>query len=197
MQVIKAEVRDAILDSARKEFAQKGYSASSVRTIAANARTSAGNLYKYYAGKEELFLALVLPVTDECIGMVGRTFDIGGAGLETTPAYMADYVFRNRDIFSILMSGPSEHYSAFLSRFEECVSVKLREYAAAAAPGTVGRIKNPAFFDAVAAGYVGGLRPIIENSSDLETTRAYIAELMKFMFEGFLQRLPAAEPAER
>lgn len=191
MQVIKSEVRDAILESAKKEFAGKGFSASSVRTIAANARTSAGNLYKYYSGKEELFLALVLPVTDECIGMVAENFDTANGKLQLMAAHMANYVSRNREIFRILTAGPPEHYSAFLNRFSECISGRLRECILRDAPELVEKIRNPAFFDAVAAAFVGGLRPIIENFTDGDTMTAYISELMKFLFDDFIERLSA------
>ena len=194
MQVIKKEIRDAILESAKTEFARRGFSDASIRAIAAGARTSVGNLYKYYAGKEELFLALVLPVTDECIGMVSRTFDIANENLDDDAAYMADYVSRNREIFRILTSGPPEHYTAFLNRFVGCVSVKLRDFACREAPEAVAGIRNPAFFDAVAAGYVGGLRPIMEDFTDVKTTKTYIVELMNFMFGDFVRRLPAGGP---
>lgn len=190
MQVIKPEVRQSILESAKNEFSQKGFSASSIRTIAANAKTSAGNLYKYYSGKEELFLALVLPVTDECLDMVSSSFDIANGSLQAVSEHMADYVSRNWEIFKILTYGPTEHYAAFLNRFVECLSGKLRQCTLRDAPQAVGKIQNPAFFDAVAAGYVGGLRPIMEDFSDVRTTSAYIFELMKFLFDDFIERLP-------
>lgn len=183
-------MRQAILDSAKKEFSRLGFSSASIRTIAANARTSAGNLYKYYSGKEELFLALVLPVTDECIDMVSATFDISNDSLPAISRGMAEYVMKNRDIFRILTYGPTEHYAAFLGRFVECVSSKIRVCALRDAPEKVAAIRNPSFFDAVAAGYVGGLRPILENSTDVETTSRYLFELMSFLFTDFIERLP-------
>ncbi|MGI6669242.1 MAG: TetR/AcrR family transcriptional regulator [Acetivibrionales bacterium] len=189
MQVTKLKVRENILASAEKEFSEKGFQAASIRSIACNAGTSAGNLYKYYKGKEALFLAVVLPVVDECIGMVDRTFDFSEDGLVRSVALMADYVSAHRRVFRALTLGPSEHYSAFLLRFTSCISRKLSEYALSAVPDAVCRISNPAFFDAVASGYVGGLRRIMEQFSDKDAAEAYLRELTEFLFRGFIGRL--------
>ncbi|MGI6622212.1 MAG: TetR/AcrR family transcriptional regulator [Acetivibrionales bacterium] len=189
MQVIKPKIRESILASAEKEFSEKGFSAASVRSIACNAGTSAGNLYKYYKNKEALFLAVVLPVVDECIGMVDRAFDFSEAGLVHSVALMADYVSAHERVFKALTSGPTGHYSAFLLRFTSCISRKLREYALSAVPDAVSRISNPAFFDVVASCYVGGLRRIMEQFSDRNAAEAYLCELTEFLFRGFLGRL--------
>lgn len=189
MQVTKLQIRESILDSAEKEFSEKGFSAASVRSIACGAGTSAGNLYKYYKSKEALFLAVVLPVVDECIGMVDRAFDFSETGLVHSVALMADYVSAHGRVFKALTLGPSEHYSAFLLRFTSCISRKLREYALSAVPGAVSRISNPTFFDAVASGYVGGLRRIMEQFSDRDAAEAYLRELTEFLFRGFIGRL--------
>ncbi|MFX3636984.1 MAG: TetR/AcrR family transcriptional regulator [Candidatus Pristimantibacillus sp.] len=62
VQVLKDELRQAILRHAQDEFMEYGYSAASIKRIADKAGMSAGNLYRYYAGKEALFDAVVEPV---------------------------------------------------------------------------------------------------------------------------------------
>lgn len=54
MQTKKDELKESIYNIARKEFLMKGYTASSMRTIARKANTSIGNIYHYYPSKEAL-----------------------------------------------------------------------------------------------------------------------------------------------
>lgn len=62
MQVLKEDVKAAILAAACQEFLEKGYNLASMRGIAKQANISAGNLYRYYPNKEELFYAITTPV---------------------------------------------------------------------------------------------------------------------------------------
>ena len=48
-----------ILESAKKEFWDKGFENASLKEICDNAHVTTGALYKRYSGKEELFSAVV------------------------------------------------------------------------------------------------------------------------------------------
>lgn len=61
MQYAKDEIRQRILDSARKEFLDKGFEKASIRTISAKAETSKSNLYNYFRDKEDLFISVLEP----------------------------------------------------------------------------------------------------------------------------------------
>ena len=52
---------EAIIAAATKEFTEYGFKDASLRRIAAAAEMSASGLYKHFAGKEEMFSALVEP----------------------------------------------------------------------------------------------------------------------------------------
>ena len=54
MQTLKDDVRERIIDSAKKEFLEKGIDRSSMRDIAAGSNMTVGNLYRYFKNKEEL-----------------------------------------------------------------------------------------------------------------------------------------------
>ncbi|WP_063756441.1 TetR/AcrR family transcriptional regulator [Streptomyces sp. NRRL S-1824] len=49
----------AIIEAARKEFAEQGYGATSIRDIAQRAGVSLSALYYYYKGKQELLVAIL------------------------------------------------------------------------------------------------------------------------------------------
>ncbi|GFP76009.1 TetR/AcrR family transcriptional regulator [Clostridium fungisolvens] len=59
MQYQKDEIRKSIINQAIKEFNTKGYKAASIRSIAKNSGTSVGNIYKYFASKEDLYESLI------------------------------------------------------------------------------------------------------------------------------------------
>jgi AcrR family transcriptional regulator len=56
----KAEVRESFVMAAASLFAEVGYETATMAAIAERASSSIGNLYKYFAGKEDIFAA-VLP----------------------------------------------------------------------------------------------------------------------------------------
>jgi AcrR family transcriptional regulator len=55
----KARTRELLLDAAARTFARKGFAGASVEEIAEEAGFTVGALYSNFAGKEELFLALM------------------------------------------------------------------------------------------------------------------------------------------
>jgi AcrR family transcriptional regulator len=56
---IPEKKQQKILDSAITEFAANGYSAANINQIARKAGISIGSMYKYFASKEDLYLAVV------------------------------------------------------------------------------------------------------------------------------------------
>ncbi len=59
MQVLKKQVRAEFVAAASGLFAEVGYEATTMGAIAERARSSVGNLYKYFSSKEALFEVVV------------------------------------------------------------------------------------------------------------------------------------------
>ncbi|HEY1773207.1 MAG TPA: TetR/AcrR family transcriptional regulator [Gammaproteobacteria bacterium] len=57
--------RDAILEAARKVFMEVGFGATSMDTIAAEAKVSKQTVYNHFGSKEELFAAMVRYFVDQ------------------------------------------------------------------------------------------------------------------------------------
>jgi AcrR family transcriptional regulator len=55
MQVQKKEMKQELLEAAKKEFLLRGFKAASMRTIARKANTTIGNIYNYFSSKEAIF----------------------------------------------------------------------------------------------------------------------------------------------
>lgn len=64
-QVLKANVRENILNSSLMEFYKTGYDKAKIRDIAIKSNVSPGNIYRYFKNKEALFQAIVSPVVDK------------------------------------------------------------------------------------------------------------------------------------
>lgn len=62
MQYAKDEIKQRIIDEARREFLEKGFEKASIRTITTKAKTSKSNLYNYFRDKDHLFYSVVEPV---------------------------------------------------------------------------------------------------------------------------------------
>lgn len=59
MQMKKDEIRSDIITAAEKEFLQRGFKNSSMRTIATKSHTTLGNLYNYFENKEAILDAVI------------------------------------------------------------------------------------------------------------------------------------------
>lgn len=60
-QYKKEEVRKAILAAATRLFTQRGYDNTLIKDIAREAKISVGNIYRYFANKQEILYSLVTP----------------------------------------------------------------------------------------------------------------------------------------
>ncbi len=91
-QVLKEEVREKIITAAKKEFFNKGYREASMRSIARKSKMTVGNLYRYFASKEELIIQVVSPpmllldrllkkITADKLTFYSESIDLSGENL--------------------------------------------------------------------------------------------------------------------
>lgn len=81
----KDEIRRAILAAAVSELAEHGHARTTLAGVASRAGTSVGNLYRYFASKDELYAAAIPDTLAQQIarGVVERIDSFGAArGLE-------------------------------------------------------------------------------------------------------------------
>ena len=70
MQKKKDNIYNSVLDSARKEFFEKGFSGTNMRTIAKKAGVGLGNIYNYFSSKDEIFQEVLKPVMNILNGIM-------------------------------------------------------------------------------------------------------------------------------
>ena len=71
------ETRGLVLQSAQREFLDKGYEKASLRSIAQNAGVTTGALYVRFPNKSALFAALVEPLSAHLLGLFRTGNDQG------------------------------------------------------------------------------------------------------------------------
>ena len=115
-QVKKPEVREAILLSAQRLFAEHGYLATTMATIARESGVVAGNLYRYYCSKFELFFAVLRPWIDLQID-----------GLEARLATIPEAETRFRTILGFLWIELPRAENRFLRNLAEAAASRRPE----------------------------------------------------------------------
>lgn len=111
-----AETKKRLLESAKKEFLEKGFNGASLRTIAANAGVTTGAMYRHFKDKDAFFCALVDDVIDYVMHMVAlantdnhQLFDSmsikNHMTFETESAKsLINYMYDNFDAFTLLLT---------------------------------------------------------------------------------------------
>ena len=121
----KALHHESIIEAATAEFLEYGFTDASMRRIASAAGMSASGLYKHFAGKEEMFAALVEPASQGLMELFRREADdqrraVGNGDLsqwETgRDAKMAmTYIYDHLDAFRLLVcKSQGTKYEGFL-----------------------------------------------------------------------------------
>lgn len=76
---IDPQMRAAILEAARAEFAEHGYESSSYNRIIANSRLSKSSFYYYFHGKEDLYVTVVKDAIARFAEAVGEPREVNTA----------------------------------------------------------------------------------------------------------------------
>ncbi len=94
MQIKKKDIKDTILNVARKSFLEYGYRKTSMRLIAKNANVTLSNIYNYFKNKDEILEVILQPVLRDMEQMLARHNDPNYA---TTQWFEADDISEVED----------------------------------------------------------------------------------------------------
>ena len=110
------ETKQKLLESAKKEFLEKGFMNASLRTIAANAGVTTGAMYRHFKDKDAFFCALV----DDAIDMATKAVMMSDVSnhleldnIATKEHFekeneqtneLINYIFDNFDAFTLLLT---------------------------------------------------------------------------------------------
>ena len=127
MQIKKDEIENAIITAAKKEFIEKGYKDTSLRSISKISGVSLSNIYNYFSSKDKLFQRILQPVLIE----ITRTKAFLKNHSEDEKTYsmefhleilepVIEFIDRNRDLLKLLMMNSyGSSYENFFDDFTE------------------------------------------------------------------------------
>ncbi len=182
MQYLKKEIKDRILASAVDEFKEHGFANASIRNIANNAEISLGNIYRYFANKEALYLAVINPFMESVKQSVEQDFVFKDKSMKEMSIIFVRFLMQYSDELLIIRKGNSVHYDKFVSYIAEVISNKIREMMEESFPEIDEKIKNPEFYNAIAEGFLNSLFKILRNEDSPEVQERNARELITFYF---------------
>lgn len=177
MQVLKSETRERVMAAAEAIFAESGFRGATMAAIAERAGISTGNVYRYFASKEELFETLfpesfadeLMRLLRKRVGSLTRTADLLELDAEArgdAEALLRFWVEHRRKVVVLLDRAEGSARADVRGRFVEALvrptSDSLRERAGGRRLAKVERLLLRQLFDNT----VRTLVAILDESSD-------------------------------
>lgn len=109
------ETRDKLIDSARKEFLEKGYNKASLRKICGDAGVTTGALYFFFQDKDALFGAIVDEPYNELIALLeshfeedemilDQPYEVEEGDHDEFVEELVHHLYKNYDVFHMLLT---------------------------------------------------------------------------------------------
>jgi AcrR family transcriptional regulator len=163
-----------ILDSARDEFGERGFSDSSIVGITQRAGVALGTFYTYFASKEALFHALVRDMSEQVRESVGpamaKATDALDGERRALEAFLR-FAHDHRDIYRIIDEAEFVEPSAYREHYETTATRIAARLAAARDKGEISSGFSDVDLDVLAWGMMGanvflGLRFAVWDDAD-------------------------------
>ena len=193
-------VSERIIEAAKREFLENGYTDASLRTIATAADTSTNSIYVRFGDKEGLFSAIVEPVLNE---MIERFIKIQEdfhqmkqeTQIEIMPKYadggtaeLVDYMYEHLDEFRLLLD--ASYGTRFHNFVDELVRIEV-EYTykymeIAGYPIKCGNAMTEKLLHIVTTSRFESIFEVIRHGMSREEAVEYIDLLSGYHRQGFL-----------
>lgn len=192
-------VYERILECAKKEFLDKGYTDASLRTIAANANTSTNSIYVRFHDKEGLFSAIVEPSVNKMMEMFLHVqenfhnfdketqFREMGEYSSNEMLKILDYMYDHFDAFRLLLD--SSYGTRFHNFVDELVRIEV-EYTykymeVVGYPTEFQDMITKNLLHIVTTSYFNGVFEVIRHDMSREEAKNYVLMLGKYHRAGF------------
>lgn len=192
------ETKKKLLESAKKEFLEKGFTGASLRTIAANAGVTTGAMYRHFKDKNAFFCALV----DDAITVTKQVIMLADPKNheKLTPAQMQEhmefekkstddflnYMYENFDAFTLLFrksaGSTHEHFQEDICDLytKNCEKTFAWMYEQKIATKQV----SPMTIHFMASTIINAFCDIILHNMTQKEAKEYISDIMEFTSYG-------------
>jgi len=208
-QVLKANVRQRILDAGRKEFLEHGFQGANMRAIAREAGCALSNMYNYYENKDALFCAIATPCLESFFQSIEKarqrlpqqgeyllSFEDRRAHFMTAIEFLESH--REDLILLVLKSeGSTAHQwqDAAITAYES-VWFNYIEFLRRNRPHEYGQAISEFFVHNIARFYFNTLVQFLKEDLTREQMRAYVEELMRYAHGGITALLTGSKEGE-
>ena len=192
------ETKKKLLESAKKEFLEKGFTGASLRTIAANAGVTTGAMYRHFKDKNAFFCALV----DDAITATKNVIMLADPKNheKLTPTQMQEhmdfekkstddflnYMYENFDAFTLLLrksaGSTHEHFQEDICDLytKNCEKTFAWMYEQKIATKQV----SPMTIHFMASTIINAFCDIILHNMSKQEAKEYISDIMEFTSYG-------------
>lgn len=179
-----------ILDAARYEFGERGFSDSSIVGITQRAGVALGTFYTYFDSKEAVFQALVRDMSGQVreqvgpvLGQASDALDGEGRALEA----FLDFVRDHRDIYRIIDEAEFVDPAAYREHYETTASRIAARLIAARDKGQISTDYTDELLEIVAWGMMGanvflGLRFFVWDNGDARRVASAMSRVWRSGF---------------
>jgi AcrR family transcriptional regulator len=176
-----------ILDAARDEFGERGFSDSSIVGITQRAGVALGTFYTYFDSKEALFQALVHDMSTQVREIVAPVFKEAAGffdGEQQALEVFLKFARKHRAVYRIIDEAEFVQPEAFREHYETAATRIAARFAAARDKGEISRDLTDEDLEILAWADMGanvflGLRFAVWTSSDAENIAAIINRLLR------------------
>jgi len=198
-----------VLECAKKEFLEKGFQGTSIRTIAEKAGTSPRAIYTRFPDKQGLFSAIVEPVISEFKEMLRGIFEanwknpnsslLSPESLNTDhEGYpdIVDYIYDHIEVFTMVIEGSvGTRYACFVEELVEINDSYVRESSATdrikaagirMARGEIGGVAMAKLYHLLSHSFYTGFFEIISQGMNRNDAKFFVRKLTEFYDYGFL-----------
>ncbi|MBS3873206.1 MAG: TetR/AcrR family transcriptional regulator [Firmicutes bacterium] len=196
MQYLKEEVRARILEAALDEFEAHGYAKAQVQRIAQEAQVSTGNLYRYFASKEDIFDSIVRSCYERIAALMadaagfsggGEAKGVRGLAHHLAAGIMSVYNTHGRQLLIIAEKSIGSRHENFVHIMTEMISERMQLEL-----GRQGALADETLVRLVATGFFSGMVLLFRTTKDPERLHELISRMLVFYFDDFEDRLLGA-----
>ena len=191
------QTRQKLIESAKKEFLEKGYAKASLRSICADAGVTTGALYFFFENKEDLFSAIVDPPLNGLKNILFQHFrdDVEEmSGIDSLDDVDMDhseisdrivgYIYENYDSFMLLLNA-SEN-TVYENVVDEFVSMLDRSI-----PSMMANMKGYTWDEYMSHWMshisIDAFIHVIRHEKDVETAKIRLRAILNYLVMGWLQ----------
>lgn len=196
------ETRNKLLESAKKEFMEKGYMKASLRTICKNAGVTTGALYFFFQDKEDLFESIVKDTVDNIWqimqghysmerglaeeGMNTEEIHDSHGDMEEAVAIIHQMYLHRDDILLVLTKAQGTKIETIADRFVETSEAHYRAMAAKMQKLHPGKSVDDKMIHWLAHMQIDAFIYMITHIEKEEEGRAFILQFINYMINGWM-----------